>query len=277
VAIDGNNDFLPEFRDTAFTEKWSHYDDIEIQTNLDFITPVFMNAWLSDNLIIRLFSRVVSPEKANINTLFPLLFEVLFKPSARVAKLIDPFLNMAYTQKKAFLCLHLRIGKNPSNPNDFTIKGRRTIANDTITFLKNSKISQNHALLLMVISDSSAAVAQVLHQFPSRSFTVPGPILHIDRPANHIDGCEGFSKVAGDFYMLGECRTSILSNSRFSAFANLRRDNPCLNLYKYDSATMRIEHCDNIRSISRWEPPRSVNIAIYCPVTGNGSTHEINF
>lgn len=277
VAIDGNNEFLQEFRDTAFPEKWSHYDDIEIQTNLDFVTPVFMNARLRQNLIINVFSRIVSPERANINTMFPLLFEVLFKPSSRVAKLIDPFLTMANERKKAFLCLHLRIGLNPSNPKDFVIKGRSTIANDTINFLKKSEKLQNQSLLLMVISDSSAAVVQVLQHFPNRSYTIPGPILHIDRPADHINRCDGFSKVVGDFFMLGECHTSLLSNSRFSAFANLRRDNPYLNLYKYDSATMQIEHCDNMRFISPWESPRSVNIAIYCPVTRNGSTHEINF
>ena len=271
-AVDENLFILDEIRNTLFLKNWSFYDAIEIYTNLDFVTPVFMNLWLRENKFIKTFLKIMTPEEANINTLFPLFFEVLFKPSIPVVQLIDPFLIMANQLKKSFLCLHIRAGRNPSNPNDDVIDGRNTITNDMILFIKNSTPLQSDDLLIMAMSDSATAVRQVLQYFPNRSFTIPGPILHIDRPAEHIDRCEGFLKVATDFYMLGECHTNLLTNSRFSAFANRRRSNPYQNLFKYNSEKTIMEICDNVYSFSVWEPLQSVNIPIYCPVTYREST-----
>ena len=91
---------------------------------------------------------------------------------------------------------------------------------------------ENPSSRLFVTSDSAAAIAKVADRFPNRTLTVPGPILHIDRPAAGVNRTEGITKVLADFYALGECHTSILTHSGYSALANRRRLEPYDNLYK---------------------------------------------
>ena len=72
--------------------------------------------------------------------------------------------------------------------------------------------------VLYIASDSNELVWKIVEHFPFRSFTAPGPILHMDRWSADDDLCAGFLKVIIEFYPLGECRTSLISNSGVSAF-----------------------------------------------------------
>lgn len=265
VAIDTNDQIVAEIHDKPFVSNWSQYNDIEIFTNMDFVTAVFSNPWLQHNRILRMFLKVMRTGQANINTLFPLLFEILFKPSKSVSKIIDSALTALSQKQTSLLCLHIRVGQNPTNPNDAAFDDRETIAKDMIEYIDDSALLRWENLTVMVASDSKKAASQILRHFTRRSFTIPGPILHIDRPAKHVDHCEGFFKVVVDFYVLGECHTSFLTNSRFSAFANRRRKTPYKNLYKYDSTGKRVKKCRDILATFKWEPPESINATVYCP------------
>ena len=128
---------------------------------------------------------------------------------------------------------------------------------------------------LFITSDSAVAIANLTDRFRNRTLTVPGPILHIDRPAAGVNRVEGITKVIGDFYALGECHTSILTHSGYSALANRRRLEPYDNLYKYDSSKKRIEHCDDVYESKDRYPPSSDIHSRYCRVFSNDSTRDI--
>jgi hypothetical protein len=276
IAIDRNNDLFNEIQNTSFVESWSRFDDIEIFTNLNFITAVYKNIWLRKSPIIVEFLNRMTLEEANINNLFPLFFEILFKPTKQVAKVIDSILTMKSLKHTSFLCLHIRKGRNPTIPNDGLLD-RENVTDDIIRFIDDSLLLEKHNLTIIVASDSNAAVSQILNRFPGLSLTISGPILHVDKPVASVNHCEGLLKVLADFFILGECHTSILTGSGFSGFANRRRTNSYQNLYKYDSKGKSVRRCDNILLFSKWEPPQSSESFIYCPVTYNGSVTQIDY
>ncbi|CAF1216601.1 unnamed protein product [Rotaria sordida] len=126
---------------------------------------------------------------------------------------------------------------------------------------------------VFIASDSEQASSKIALQFPNQTITVPGPILHIDLPAEGVDRDHGFLKVVIDFYALGECHTSILTPSGFSALANRRRIDPYQNLFKYEDSNRRIERCHNVYEYG--PPPKVMNSQLYCRVVFNCSSREM--
>ncbi|CAF2483309.1 unnamed protein product [Rotaria sp. Silwood2] len=126
---------------------------------------------------------------------------------------------------------------------------------------------------IFVTSDSEQASSSIVRQFPNQTLTIPGPILHVDRPANGIHRLHGFLKVVADFYVLGECHMSILTASGFSALANRRRAEPYQNLFKYDDSNRRIERCHDIYQDP--QPPKTVIVGKYCRVVFNCSSRKM--
>jgi hypothetical protein len=274
-AIDNDNKLMIELNSTSFIDKWSKYDDIQIATNMDFIGAIFSNPHLRKHPIVRMFLQNMSPDEANIQTLFPLLFEILLRPTNHIVRVVDELL--ANKSSERLLCTHLRIGRNPSNPADHPFEYRFAITNKVIEFISQNKLlDKNPSISLFVSSDSANATEQVMHHFLNRSFSVPGPILQIDHPVTGVDCHAGFTKVVADFYLLGECETVILTNSGFSSFANRRRKNPYQGLYKYDPNENKVEQCLDLRTSQGWEPARSISTKLYCPVRkSNNEIKEI--
>jgi hypothetical protein len=217
-----------------FPELWSSYDDIYISTNSDYMILAFRNNYIL-NKTRDLLGRIPISQ-ATMQNLFSLLFELLFKPSISIHNRVNTILSASY--HRLLICLHIRIGKNPTNPFDhaFTARGNTTKA--MLDFTDNYLLLNKNSSIVFVTSDSGQAVSDVLHHYPNSSMTIVGPILHIDRfDRRSPTVCDGFIKVISDFYMLGECQLSLLSNSGFSSWANRRREKPNEGLYIYNEKT----------------------------------------
>jgi len=222
----------------------SEYDDIHITTNAFYITHALRNpftnaSWLLGNLPLK---------QATQELLFPLLFELLFKPSLIVRRGVEQILQRSHRQ---LTCLHLRFGRNPSNPFDVQMSQRENLTKVVLEFLDNNPcLVKPNETLLYITSDSDQAIQTILKSYPTMSITVPGPILHIDY-ANHSLSqksiCNGFIKVVTDFYILGECDISILCRSGFSLWANRRRLDRNSQLFLYRDDLNRIK---KIKSMS---------------------------
>jgi hypothetical protein len=213
-----------------FVKVWSSYDDIFITTNSDYMTPALRNIYMS-NKSRKLLGRIPISQ-ATMQTLFPLLFELLFKPSTVVRQRVDSVL--AVSHYRHLICLHIRIGKNPTNPFDNAFTKRVNATKVMLDFTDNYLLNKSSSLVF-ITSDSGQAVSDVLHHYPNSSMTIVGPIVHIDRfDRRSTRICDGFIKAIADFYLLGECRTSFLSNSGFSLWANRRREKPNEELYIYN-------------------------------------------
>lgn len=265
VAVLDRNDLIPVFRATPFHLNWSRYDQIEFSSNMDILTPLFANPWLNSSDIIRLILDEVPFAEAHLNTLFPLLYEFLFRPTDEVTRVIDRLFVHLDPEENPLVCLHARVGKNPSNPKDGAMADTKNIQEELLKFAIEWLNVTKSKPVLYIASDSSELVGKILEQFPFRSFTAPGPILHIDRWSADDDLCAGFLKVIVEFYLLGECRTSLISNSGFSAFANRRRVNPYDNLSLYRAAEKRVAPCDNLFAFARWEPAEAGDSKVFCP------------
>jgi len=224
------NEIANRIKSQDFVQIWSSYDDIFISTNSDYMTSALRNIFVSNQTRKLLGQLPLS--QATMQTLFAFLFELLFTPSISVRNRVDTIL--ATSRHRHLICLHIRIGKNPANPWDYAFKGRENTTETMLDFTDNY-LSNKSSPLVFVTSDSGHDIANVLHHYPNSSMTIVGPILHIDRFDRRSSTiCDGFIKVLADFYVLGECQTSLLSNSGFSSWANRRRENPNQELYFYN-------------------------------------------
>jgi len=215
---------------------WSSYDDIYISTNGDYMILALRNGHMI-NRTRHLFGRTPSSQ-TTMQILFPLLYEFLFKPSIQVRKRVDTILSASLNRH--LICLHIRIGKNPTNPFDHAFTARVNTTQAMLTFIDNYLLNKSSSLVF-ITSDSGQAVSDVLHHYPNSSMTIVGPILHIDRfDRRSSTVCDGFVKVLADFYMLGECQTSLLSNSGFSTWANRRREKINEELYVYNEKSRQM-------------------------------------
>jgi hypothetical protein len=230
---------------------WSQHDHIYLTTNTDYITPLLTNPSFSS---IKSQLNIQSNESTQ-GALFPLIFELLFQPMSIVVKQLDRLLKMNIrSSSTSTVCLHVRLGQNPSIPKDEKILFREKSLDDMITFIDRNVIQQHS--LIFVTSDSARIQQKISeHYGRNRTLIVPGPILHIDRLNSQLDSKEiihrGFLKVIVDFYFLGECDTLIKSRSGFSDWANYRRLNPYRNLFIYCRG---LHHVNS----SNWHRPHSL-------------------
>ncbi len=158
--------------------------------------------------------------------LFPLLYELLFRPTSTVMNLVDQVLNQETNLKKQLICLHIRIGKNPTMIYDEMLSYRDTMVEDILEFVEKN-FTINKKSLMFITSDSMEINDYILKKYPkNQSISIPGPIIHIDRLSSSYSSneqCQGFLKVISDFYVLGECDRLIMARSGFSEWASRRR------------------------------------------------------
>jgi hypothetical protein len=234
-------DMLKKIESEDFITMWKPYDDILITTDAYFITPALSNPYTNSSWLIgRLPLREATQER-----LFPLLFELLFKPSHATVQAVDAIIQLPY---RKLICVHIRQGRNPTNPLDNIFPTRTNITSIVIDFIRNDIpiVKLNHTRIF-VTSDSDQAIADVSDQFPNLTVTVPGKIMHIHyvgRSKNQTlstkEIYDGFIKTFVEFFVLGECDVSILSHSGFSSWATRRRIDADGTVFVYQDHTRHI-------------------------------------
>lgn len=266
-SIDHNQQLANELQNNNFVKDWSEYSNIELSINIDFFWEIFSNKYLQNHFIIRMFVKGMTIDQINFQSLFSLFFQILFKPTKKIVQIVDQILENR--SRKDLICTHLRIGKNPSNPHDYSFPYQNNITKIFIDFiLEKEFLKKNSLSSLFVTSDSLNSTNEILHSFPNQSFTNVGPILHIDLGGNN--NCdEGFSKVVSDFYLLGECSTLILTSSGFSGYANRRRTNPYRNTFKFNQKRYFFQKCEDVSLISPWEHRNHSTDKFICPTRSN--------
>jgi hypothetical protein len=140
--------------------------------------------------------------------------------------LVDQVLNQETNLKKQLICLHIRIGQNPTIIYDEMLSYRDTMVEDILEFVEKN-FTINKKSLIFITSDSMEINDYILKKYSkNQSISIPGPIIHIDRLSSSYSSneqCQGFLKVISDFYVLGECDRLIMARSGFSEWASRRR------------------------------------------------------
>ncbi|CAF0944097.1 unnamed protein product [Rotaria sordida] len=91
------------------------------------------------------------------------------------------------------------MGWNPSNPLDVRLQDRDLAVEDIIDFLNRTNLRKMQRTRLFVTSDSEQEVSKIVSQFPNQTITIPGPILHVDRPTNATHLVRGFLKIVDNY------------------------------------------------------------------------------
>ena len=237
----GNDRLISIISSKDFVSEWESYDDVWITTHGYFVTRALRNPLVNSSWLIGQLPLTMATDK----TLFALFFELLFMPTKTLVQSVDRILRLPYDR---LVCLHIRKGRNPSNPIDAGFPLRKNITKTMIAFLDKmtgnvtGKVTQ-----IFVTSDSDAAIKEVGQHFLGSVVTVPGPILHIDqvhhssrRSLDKRSICEGFLKVLTEFLVLGECDVSILSRSGFSVWASRRRVKSNEPVYLHEDSNQSI-------------------------------------
>lgn len=164
------------------------------------------------------------------------LWQNIFKLNKRVRRRIDRAVKQARpTPQHKLICGHVRLGKNPSIPNDSEVRNTLHTIKPLWKFLSNFKDPRKYRIF--VPSDSEIVRSKVLGMFPTMTVDVKGDIMHIDK-SQAEDACAGFEKVVADQYLLSTCDVLVLTYSVFGkSAAYMRRSNH--NLYYMENSTIK--------------------------------------
>ncbi|KAL7676234.1 hypothetical protein ACOME3_002490 [Neoechinorhynchus agilis] len=153
------------------------------------------------------------------------------------------------------ICVQIRLGRSSSLPQDAEMvisRNRGNLTSEVLEFSKN--LSDTHGGAKVFVTTDSEDVRQEAKSFLRNiMIETEGVITHIDR-SNQDIACSNLKKVMIDFHILGMCDISIISNSGFGFFGNLRRKRPYKDLYLY---------CRGIHKIgskSEWDKARWRNL-----------------
>lgn len=211
--------------DAVYTE-----DIIYLTTNYDYFYALKANPHYTN-----LFRKKVRGKPRPV--IFADLWQNVFKLNKRVRRRIDRTLKAARpsTQHK-LVCGHVRLGKNPTIPNDSEVRNTMHTIKPLWNFLAHFKDRSKYRIF--VASDSEIVRSKVLETFPGVAVDVKGDIMHIDKSHITEDACVGFEKVLADQYLLSMCDVLVLTYSVFGkSAAYMRRSNN--DLYFMENGTIK--------------------------------------
>ncbi|KAI0983829.1 hypothetical protein GJ496_000913 [Pomphorhynchus laevis] len=169
-----------------------------------------------------------------LENFYPQLYNRLFTLVQPLTKEKDTILSQQIGNA-TLICAQMRIGKSSTIPKDVEMlksKHRNNMLNDMISFIQ-ANLSKNYGNYKIFITTDSEEIRQIAKdRLKELMVDIPGEITHLDR-SDVTKACQNFKKVILDFEMLSYCHTSLISNSGFGYFGNLRRPKPFQNLYIY--------------------------------------------
>lgn len=166
------------------------------------------------------------------------LWQNIFKLNKRVKRRIDRALKLARpTKRHKMVCGHVRLGRNPSIPNDFEVRNTLNTIKPLWNFLSHFKDPAKYRFF--VSTDSEMVRSKVMQLFPKQAVDIKGDIMHIDKTREtQEDACIGFEKVLADQYFLSMCDVLVLTYSVFGkSAAYMRRSNQDLYYMENGSIT----------------------------------------
>lgn len=201
------------------------------------ILTVTSNAYLIDALrrhrssFVRLKWLLKRPNEEIIY----LVLHTLFKAGEELSFDLNNF-SAKYFKTKHVVCSHIRVGKNPSNPNDSALPKGGPNTTTVLSFL--TRFSQSDEYVIYIASDSEKIKADATRMY-SNFINANRTIIHVDRAGKgRTKGeiCAGFYNVLFEQYLLVSCDTLVLTRSNFGATAAYIRGKS-ENLFLFENAT----------------------------------------
>lgn len=124
---------------------------------------------------------------------------------------------------KTLCCAHVRIGRNPTIPNDPHVRYNTTDVQTVFDFLKEQLNEEDNSYAFVATDDQDVRV-MARNQFGTKLLDHGGKIVHIDRQGRQLDACAGFESALLDQLVLSECHVLVMSQSGFSLHAAYLRE-----------------------------------------------------
>lgn len=208
------NKLVPDLSKEDFDDTWTE-KVIGLKIRVYVIEEIKMHQYVSDRL--EWIKNMSSDEIAHI------LMNTLFKEGNGLLKSKDKMLQSSGLRRK-LACAHIRIGRNPSNPNDkMTDNGIYKKEITTIfSFLERYAQDSRFSVYIATDSDSVKRLARNIHHL----LLLNRSIVHIDLPNEERFSsvvCEGLFTALLEHYLLASCDILVLTRSNFGTTAAYMR------------------------------------------------------
>lgn len=156
---------------------------------------------------------------------FRLVLNTLFKPTENMMR--DLYrISQDKILGKRLVCGHIRMGKNPSVPKDFTLKFGSPNDSAILSFLK---LYDNRKNVIYIATDSDGIKRKAVESLNNVLLTQFN-IVHVDIRSDNDPSlaCGGFYMAVLEQYLLSSCDTLLLTRSSFgcnAAYLRGRSDN----------------------------------------------------
>ena len=153
------------------------------------------------------------------------VYKRLFTLSPRLrGKLQDIILKSLPTPRHRLVCMHVRMGTNPSIQNDVEVRNSLENLPKMWSFISNHSRSELDRVFVM--SDSEFVLSSARSQsFRDKLVTIPGDIVHVDKAGAHsVDQmCSGFEHLLLEHHLLMNCDVLVRGHSGLSVIASVVR------------------------------------------------------
>ncbi|XP_070202386.1 uncharacterized protein [Littorina saxatilis] len=149
-------------------------------------------------------------------------WDILMKPSARLQQRLEAFLHSVgfYNRTHPLVGVHVRVGKNPSNPNEVLHINDVNKTGPLWEFLDHYVRNGSHIFLA---SDSAEVRNISRSRFGTAHHDTDGVILHVSKQHHDPRACQGYEDALLDQLILTKCDVLVKSKSGFSLRAGYIR------------------------------------------------------
>ncbi|CAG5133856.1 unnamed protein product [Candidula unifasciata] len=150
------------------------------------------------------------------------VYKRLFVLHPRLQVKLQSFLfRTVPTPQHKLVCVHVRMGQNPTIPRDSEIRNSPENLFRVWEFIEEQSKTDFHKVFIM--ADSMQTIDEAGNQsFKSRIVENPGPIIHVERyphEATKSDICQAEDKIVFDQHVLMNCDILMISYSGLSQMA----------------------------------------------------------
>jgi len=186
------------------------YRYIYFLANLEYLSRISKS-----KLYVRQLSWMQGLSPADI---YAAVYKHLFKLAPRLREKLQRLLTETLpTRKYRLVCIHVRMGRNPSIPNDSEIRNSANNLPIIWEFVNNRSTTEFHKVFVM--SDSAEVIKSAKQQmFKDRLLTITGDIVHVDKVWQKSPSviCGGFEKLVMEYHLLMNCDVLINGHSGIS-------------------------------------------------------------
>ncbi|XP_041369817.1 uncharacterized protein LOC121383786 [Gigantopelta aegis] len=148
---------------------------------------------------------------------FAHVMRILFRLKSSLKKVLIDFINKVKPNKKwKLMCAHIRLGRNPTIPNDSEQRNNNETINVIWDFI--TKNFTCDLCKIFIATDSELVRQKAKSLFPDKIVDIPGDIVHIER-GQMKNRCDAFTKVILDQQVLSKCDSLLLTKSGLGKIA----------------------------------------------------------